>query len=301
MGYAQPGYITDNKTIAVASSGHCYFCDNLDNSKIVRMSIVGATASTTTTLAFNQTVNRTITYPDATDTLVGLATTDTLLNKSLKADTCKFIDPNTASKVIAFDASGATASATATIASVATVSRIYTLPDVASDTFLMLAAAQSLTNKTITSSTNTVTADTMRICYSIQLAGTQSITNSTPTTVTIWTGTVVKNVGGITLGSGTTFTVPVAGLYLCVVDTAAWATNSTGLREIYIATSADAIQHGDIVLAASNSANPVTTSCFLNLGASATVTVKVYQNSGGALNFGVNGTDTGTFTLMRVA
>jgi len=42
----------------------------------------GGTASTKTTIAAAQTTNRTLTLPDATDTLVGRATTDTLTNKT---------------------------------------------------------------------------------------------------------------------------------------------------------------------------------------------------------------------------
>lgn len=61
--------------------------DGATPSKQMQVSLVGATASTTTTLAFAQTTARTVTFPDATDTLVGKATTDTLTNKTLTAPT----------------------------------------------------------------------------------------------------------------------------------------------------------------------------------------------------------------------
>lgn len=47
----------------------------------------GGTTSTKTTIAAAQTANRTVTLPDATDTLVGKATTDILTNKSISGST----------------------------------------------------------------------------------------------------------------------------------------------------------------------------------------------------------------------
>lgn len=48
--------------------------------------IPGGTANTTTTIQASQTTDKTLTLPDATDTLVGKATTDTLTNKSIDAE-----------------------------------------------------------------------------------------------------------------------------------------------------------------------------------------------------------------------
>jgi hypothetical protein len=60
--------------------------DNLTPSIKIQFDAAG-TASTTTVIASSQTTNRTVTLPDATDTLVGKATTDTLTNKSISGST----------------------------------------------------------------------------------------------------------------------------------------------------------------------------------------------------------------------
>lgn len=61
--------------------------DSSDTSKAMTVSLSGATAAKTLTLSSSHTNNRTITFPDATDTLVGKATTDTLTNKTLTSPT----------------------------------------------------------------------------------------------------------------------------------------------------------------------------------------------------------------------
>jgi hypothetical protein len=53
-----------------------------DTSKVLNFALSAATASTSTTITASQSANRVITLPDATDTLVGKATTDQLSNKS---------------------------------------------------------------------------------------------------------------------------------------------------------------------------------------------------------------------------
>ena len=63
------------------------FPDAADNTKLVTFELVGATTAKTMTFTISHTDNRTLTFPDATDTLVGKATTDTLTNKTLTAPT----------------------------------------------------------------------------------------------------------------------------------------------------------------------------------------------------------------------
>lgn len=74
--------VLENKTLEAT----CKICDTADNSKDVLWDVSGATADKTTTLTFAQTNDRALTFPDATDTLVGKATTDTFTNKSFDCD-----------------------------------------------------------------------------------------------------------------------------------------------------------------------------------------------------------------------
>lgn len=73
-----PGPIT-NKTL---DDSTVYFIDTADNTKGLHFDVAGTTA-TKTTVATSQTVDRVLTLPDATDTLVARATTDTLTNKTI--------------------------------------------------------------------------------------------------------------------------------------------------------------------------------------------------------------------------
>lgn len=66
-------------------TGNVTVGDGTDETKQLEFELSGATTGTSTTIAASQTSNRTITLPDATDTLVGLSTTDTLSNKTLVA------------------------------------------------------------------------------------------------------------------------------------------------------------------------------------------------------------------------
>jgi hypothetical protein len=62
------------------------FVDNADATKELDVELGGAGTGTKTTIVASQTGNRSVTLPDATDTLMGKATTDTMTNKTFDAD-----------------------------------------------------------------------------------------------------------------------------------------------------------------------------------------------------------------------
>jgi len=69
------------------TSGYVNVQGGLDDTKRLMFNPNGSTTNTRTMISSVQTVDRTITLPDATDTLVGKATTDTLTNKSISGST----------------------------------------------------------------------------------------------------------------------------------------------------------------------------------------------------------------------
>jgi len=118
--------ILTNKTIVNTS---CFIVDSTDNTKKIGFASSGAITGTTLSLTGIQTANRTITFPDITDTIVTLIATQTLTNKTL------------------------TAPIISTISNTGTI----TLP-ISTDTLVGRATTDILTNKTLTSTTNTIRA-----------------------------------------------------------------------------------------------------------------------------------------------
>jgi len=132
--------------------------DATDATKRILFDAAGTTG-TATTIQGSQSVDRTLTLPDATDTLVGRNTTDTLLNKKLSDSTTSIVDSGDITKRILFDAGGSTGTST-TITGAQTANRVLTLPD-ATDTLTANSASQTITNKVLdggtASSTNRFT------------------------------------------------------------------------------------------------------------------------------------------------
>ncbi len=76
---------TDQLSNKSLKNNTVFHVDNSDISKKLGFSTSGASTSTTMTITSSHTANRTITLPNANDTLVGKATTDTLTNKTISA------------------------------------------------------------------------------------------------------------------------------------------------------------------------------------------------------------------------
>lgn len=74
----------DNKTLTAETN---VFQSSTGTARKVDISASGATNSTKTTMKFAQTADRTVTFPDATDTLMGKATTDAMTNKDFQGGT----------------------------------------------------------------------------------------------------------------------------------------------------------------------------------------------------------------------
>lgn len=229
------------------------------------------TASTKTSIVSSQTVNRTITIPDATDTLVGKATTDVLTNKTLTGNVAvnlvsgagtvtlptatsnlatlalvetlsnKTLD-NTTSLTIK-DASltiqddvDVTKQAKLQASSITTgTTRTLTLPD-ATDTLAVLAAAQTLSNKTLDNTTILTVKDA-----NLTIQDDVDVTKQ-----------VKIQTSALSTGVTRTLTVPDASLTIVGTDTTQTLTNKTIDADLNPITN---IENADIKAAAAIALN----------------------------------------------
>lgn len=111
----------------------------------------GGTSNTKTTILSSQTTDKTLTLPDATDTLVGKATTDVLTNKSIDADT------NTITNIENADIKAAAAIDATKIADGSVDNTEFQQISGLTSPAVGTTQAQTLTNKTIVVANNTVT------------------------------------------------------------------------------------------------------------------------------------------------
>lgn len=135
------------------------FANVSDATKLLMFSLGGATTGKTMTLISSHTNNRSLTFPDATDTFAVLATQQTFTNKILSDSTVLFGNVSDTTKALLFSLGGATTGKTMTFLSSHTNNRTLTFPD-ATDTLATLAATQAFTNKDYQGGT---ASDTSRI------------------------------------------------------------------------------------------------------------------------------------------
>ena len=110
--------------IAGTGTGDVYIGDGADITKDMKFELVGATTGKTMTIISSQTDNRSLTLPDATDTLTGKATTDIYTNKSIDCKGTGNVITNVNADELDSVALGATAVFGIPFAIIATVSNL---------------------------------------------------------------------------------------------------------------------------------------------------------------------------------
>ena len=146
--------------------------------------IEGVTDNTneTTVVFTDPTVDRTITFPDATGTVVLADSTNTLTNKTLTNPTVSGLSLSDAS--IVFEGAVADSFETTMTVGEPTADRTITVPD-ATGTIVLKDSTDTLTNKSISLGSNTITSTLAQLNTAVSdadvasLAGTETLTNKT--------------------------------------------------------------------------------------------------------------------------
>lgn len=263
----------DNLSNKTLNNSNCYFVDNAQPFKRIAFQSNLATSPTTLTLSSTTTSNRTLTFPDATDTLLGRATVDNLTSKSLITASCAFVDNGDNTKRIAFGCASSTTATTMTLSTATTSNRTITIPD-ATDTLATLAGFQALSNKTWTSGQQPLTI--------YQNTSNQSIPNGTSTKLT-FPSSVVNQSSAASYSSGN-FTMNIGGTYLiiaaCVYDGAV----ATFPNQLWLNLNGTIYGLSSSISAGIGQAVGLNATAILTLAVSDVVSAFAYQGTGGSVN-----------------
>lgn len=244
---------TQTFTNKLLSDSTVKFCNVSDATKLLMTSLGGATTGTTMTLISSHTGARSLTLPDATDTLIGKATTDTLTNKILSDSTSKFGNISDVTKTLLMSLGGATTGKAMTIVSSHTNNRSLTLPDT-TDTLAGKATTDVFTNKTLSDSTcvfGNVSDNTKQALFSLGGATTAKIltlisshTNNRSITFPDATDTLVGKATTDTLTNKTLTSPTVTGMSSTAIALLALRDTSAAFDLTFTATSSTALTAG---------------------------------------------------------
>ena len=190
-----------------------FIVDNLDNTKRINFD-AGGSPGTTTTLMAAQSSNRVLVLPDATDTLVGRNTVDTLTNKTLTSpiistivNTGTLTLPTSTDTLVGRNTVDTLTNKTLTSPIISTIVNTGTLTlPTSTDTLVGRNTVDTLTNKTLTSPiiSTIVNTGTLTLPTSTDtLVGRNTVDTLTNKTLTSPIISTIVNTGTLTLPTST--------------------------------------------------------------------------------------------------